>query len=115
MEPLRTTCSGIVSEPFEPGSSRDVEGTGDEQNTGVIYTRDWCSYCQHAKRLLKRKGYAFEEINMTSNPEGRAWLARITGRDTVPQVFVEDRPIGGFHDVKALNRSGELDRLVRVG
>lgn len=52
---------------------------------------------------------------MTSNPEGHAWLARITGRDTVPQVFVEDRPIDGFDDVKALNRSGELDRLVRVG
>lgn len=86
-----------------------------EQRTVAIYTRDWRSYCWRAKRLLKRKGYAFEEINMTSNPEGRARLARITGRDTVLQVFVEDRPIGGFDDVKALNRSGELDRLLRVG
>ena len=85
------------------------------QNTVVIYTRKWCSYCWRAKRLLKWKGYTFEEINMTSNPEGRGWLARITGRDTVPQVFVEDRPTGGFDDVKALDRSGGLDRLVRVG
>jgi glutaredoxin len=42
-------------------------------------------------------------------------LARITGRDTVPQGFVEDRPVGTFDDVKALDRSGGLDRLVRVG
>ena len=85
------------------------------QKLVVIYTSGWCSYCRHAKRLLKWKGYAFEETNMTNDPEGRAWLARATGRDTVPQVFAEDRSIGGFDDVKALDRSGELDRLVRVG
>ena len=85
------------------------------QKTVVIYTRDWCSFCWRAKRLLKQKGYAFRKINLTGDPEGRAWLARITGRNTVPQVFIEDRPIGGFNDVKALDRSGELDRLVRIG
>jgi glutaredoxin 3 len=85
------------------------------QKTVVIYTRDWCSYCWRARRLLKRKGYAFEEINMSGDPEGRARLARITGRDTVLQVFVEDRRIGGFDGVKALDRSGELDRLIRTG
>ena len=52
---------------------------------------------------------------MTGDPEGRARLARTTGRDTVPQVFVGDRPIGGFDDVKTLDRSGELDRLLREG
>ena len=71
------------------------------QRKVVIYTRNRCAYCWHAKRLLKRKGYVFEGINMTGDPEGRAWLACITGRDTVPQVFVEDQPTGGFDDVKA--------------
>jgi glutaredoxin 3 len=85
------------------------------QRKVVIYTRDWCSYCWRIRRLLKRKGYAFEEISMTNDPEGRARLAQITGRSTVPQVIVEDRPIGGFDDMKALDRSGELDRLVRMG
>lgn len=85
-----------------------------EQKTVVVCTKDWCSYCWRIRRLLKRKGYAFEEINMTNDAAGRAWLARITGRNTVPQVFIGDHPIGGFDAVKALDRSGELERLIRT-
>ncbi len=78
----------------------------------TIYTRDWCSCCWRAGRLLKRKGYAFEEVNATIDGGLRAWLAWVTGRNTVPQVFVDDRPVGGYDDIEALDRSGELDRLV---
>ena len=79
----------------------------------VVYSKDWCSYSWRAKRLLKRKGYDFEVIDATGNAEMRAWLAEATGRQTVPQIFIGDSPIGGYDDIKALDRSGELDRLVR--
>ncbi len=78
----------------------------------TIYTMDWCSYCWRARWLLKSKGYAFEEVNATNDDELRAWLARVTGRNTVPQVLVDDRPVGGYDDIKVLDRSGELDRPV---
>ncbi len=83
------------------------------QKKVVIYTRDWCSYCWRAKRLLKRKGYDFEVVDTTDNGELRAWLAETSGRQTVPQVFIDDHPVGGFDNIKVLDHSGELDRLVR--
>jgi glutaredoxin 3 len=79
----------------------------------VIYTETWQPYCWLVKRLLKRKGYQFEAVDVTNDSEGRAWLAQTTGQRTVPQVFVEGLPIGGFDDIRALDRSGELDLLVR--
>ena len=79
----------------------------------VVYSKDWCSYSWRAKRLLKRKGYDFEVIDATGNEELLDWLAQATGRHTVPQIFIDDSPIGGYDDIKALECSGELDRLVR--
>ena len=81
----------------------------------VVYTRDWCSYCWRAKRLLKRKGYEFEVVDATNNHELRARLVEKTGQETVPQVFIGDRSVGGYDDIKALDRSGELDRFVFGG
>jgi glutaredoxin 3 len=79
----------------------------------VIYTKTWHPYCWLAKRLLKRKGYQFEAVDVTNDSEGRAWLAQTTDQRTVPQVFVEALPIGGFDDIRALDRSGKLDLLMR--
>ena len=79
----------------------------------VVYNRNLCWYCWRAKRLLKRRRYQFEVVDLTNDSEGRAWLAETTGRKTVPQVFIDDCPIGGFADIKGLDHSGELDRLVR--
>jgi glutaredoxin 3 len=71
------------------------------------------SYSWRAKRLLKRKGYDFEVIDATGDEELRAWLAKATGRRTVPQIFIDDNPVGGYYDdIKALERSGELEQLV---
>ena len=77
-----------------------------------VYTRDFCGYCTSAKRLLEQKGVAYEEIDTTGKPELRAWLQQTTGRSTVPQIFLEERSIGGYDDLAALDRKGELDRLL---
>ncbi len=78
-----------------------------------IYVTDWCPYCVRAKGLLQRKGVAYTEHNVEHDPEKRAWLVEATGgRRTVPQIFIDGTSIGGSDDLHALDRSGELDRLL---
>jgi glutaredoxin 3 len=77
-----------------------------------IYTRRWCGYCVAAERLLARKGVAYEQIDATGDPELRNWLVETTGRTTVPQIFIDGAPIGGYDDLRALDRSGRLDALL---
>jgi len=77
-----------------------------------IYTRQWCGYCTAAERLLKAKGVAFENIDCTGDPAKREWLAKVTGRTTVPQIFIDGCAIGGYDDMRALDRTGELDKLL---
>lgn len=78
----------------------------------TIYTRSLCGYCWRAVRLLRKKGVAFDEVDATGDAAVRAWLVDVTGRSTVPQVFINGRAIGGSDDLGALDRSGELDRLL---
>ncbi|MBX3213496.1 MAG: glutaredoxin 3 [Labilithrix sp.] len=75
-----------------------------------LYTTLICPYCVRAKLLLKGRGIAFEEIDVSGDPEKRSWLVETTGRRTVPQIFIGDEPIGGFDELRALDRSGELDK-----
>jgi len=77
-----------------------------------IYTTDYCSYCMRAKELLKRKAIPFEEINLEHQPEELVKLKQRTGWRTVPQIFINDRLIGGYQELAALDRSGELDQLL---
>jgi glutaredoxin 3 len=77
-----------------------------------IYTRQWCGYCTAAERLLKSKGVVFENIDCTGDQGKRDWLVGVTGRTTVPQIFVDGRSLGGFDDMTALDRTGELDKLL---
>ena len=81
----------------------------------TIYTRKWCGYCSAAERLLKHKGVAFENIDCTGDDAKRAWLAKLTGRTTVPQIFIDGAAIGGFDDMNALDRAGKLDALLAGG
>jgi glutaredoxin 3 len=76
----------------------------------AIYTTPWCPYCQRAKSLLSRKGVAFDEVNVDHRPDLREWLERASGQSTVPQVFINNQPVGGFTDISGLDRSGVLDR-----
>jgi glutaredoxin 3 len=78
-----------------------------------IYTKRVCPYCTSAKVLLKKKGVAYEEIDVENDDEKRAWLVQTTGQLTVPQIFVDGRSLGGFSDVDALDKAGELDPILR--
>lgn len=82
----------------------------------TIYTTEWCGWCNRAKSLLRSKGIEeWTEINVDELPGGRAELTRRTGGSTVPQIFVGDQYVGGFDALAAMNRTGELDRLLGVG
>ena len=79
----------------------------------VVYSTGWCPYCERAKALLGRKEVAFREIKVDDDPAERdAMLKRSGGRRTVPQIFVGDRHVGGFDELYALDKTGELDKLL---
>lgn len=75
-----------------------------------MYTTTICPYCIRAKMLLKGKGVAYEEINVSGDRDTRDWLVETTGRRTVPQIFINDEAIGGFDEMRALDLAGELDK-----
>lgn len=82
----------------------------------TMYTSVPCPYCTRAKRLLGAKGVDFEEIPLgRGDVDARRRLAEMTGRMTVPQILVDDRPLGGYDDIKALDDRGELDGLLGIG
>ncbi len=79
-----------------------------------IYTKKICPYCQQAKQLLDKKGASYQEIAIEQDDELREqMLQRSNGRRTVPQIFIDDRHIGGCDDLYALDRSGGLDPLLK--
>lgn len=80
-------------------------------NQVVIYTKNYCPYCARAKHLLTRKGIAFEEIEVTFNPEGQQEMIARSGRRTVPQIFIDGAHIGGSDDLAEAERNGDLDHL----
>jgi len=78
----------------------------------IIYTAPACGYCTMAKRLLERKGAAYQEINIDSKPGLRSEIMQKTGRRTVPQIFIGAHHVGGFDDLYALEQSGQLNALL---
>jgi glutaredoxin 3 len=79
----------------------------------TVYTKAVCPYCVRAKNLLSRKGVPFEEIKVEGDDALRAWLVEKTGQMTVPQIFVDERSLGGFSDLDALDKQGKLDPILR--
>lgn len=79
----------------------------------TIYTTGYCPYCHAAKALLERKNVPFTEIDVTGDHEERARLVERTGSHTVPQVFIDGEPIGGYDELSALDRAGRLDEMLR--
>ena len=81
-----------------------------------IYTWQTCPFCIRAKLLLWWKGVRFTEYKIDGDETARAAMAeRAEGRRTVPQIFINDRGIGGCDQLYDLDRSGELDRLLQAG
>ena len=79
----------------------------------VIYTRAYCSYCTWTKELLRRKGVAFDEIDVTGHQERRAeMIRRANGEITTPQIFIGSTHVGGCDELYALERAGRLDALL---
>ena len=78
----------------------------------VIYTRPFCGFCARALGLLRNKGVTFNEIEAGFDPEKRKEMVARSGRSTYPQIFIGETHIGGCDDMMALDRSGELDRLL---
>jgi glutaredoxin 3 len=79
----------------------------------AIYTTPWCPYCHRAKSLLSHKGVAFTEINAEGRPDLRDWLEEASGQSTVPQVFINNQPVGGYTDIARLDRIGVLEQKLK--
>jgi len=79
----------------------------------TIYTKDWCPYCAAALQLLRKKGVAFTEIEISGKPQERSeMIAKAKGRTTVPQIFIGKTHVGGCDDLYALDGEGKLDSLL---
>jgi glutaredoxin 3 len=76
-----------------------------------MYTTTWCGYCVRAKTLLDGKGLPYEEVNVDDDPDFRRTLLDLTGGWTVPQILIDDKPIGGYTELWQLAKAGELDKL----
>lgn len=88
------------------GPYRMAEGT--TVTDVVIYTTAFCGYCVRAKALLKSRGIAFREIDVSHDHDERMRLVERTGLRTVPQIFINDRSIGGYDELAAIDRQGGL-------
>lgn len=78
----------------------------------TIYTTAWCGYCTRAKALLEAKGLPYDEVSVDDDPGFRARLFDLTGGWTVPQVLIGGRPVGGYSELRQLERDGRLERLL---
>jgi len=79
-----------------------------------VYSSMLCGFCYRAKKLLEQKGVSFTEIDVMMHPSRRAEMVeRSGGRTSVPQIFIDDRHIGGCDDLVALESSRKLDALLK--
>lgn len=79
----------------------------------IVYSTATCPYCDRAKTLLTNKGLQYQEIRVDLDSQAREEMMQKSGRRTVPQIFINDEPIGGFDDLYALDQSGKLDELLK--
>lgn len=79
-----------------------------------IYTRAFCGYCARAIALLRDKGVAFEEYDITmGGPQRSEMIERANGRATVPQIFIDGKHVGGCDDLMTLEAGGKLDAMLQ--
>ena len=81
----------------------------------VIYTGPMCNFCSAAKHLLNKKKISYEEIDIGYDDKKREEiLKKSNGMKTIPQIFIEDKHVGGYVELKALESKGELDLLLGI-
>ena len=84
-----------------------------DQKDVVVYVFRHSWRCWLTSRFLEHRGYRFEVIDATNNSRLCSWLAHYTGREKIPYIFIDHRPVGGLSEIRALERSGALEHLVR--
>ncbi len=77
-----------------------------------IYTTRWCGYCVRAKTLLDSKGIEYEEVHLDDDPAFRQTVYDLAGGWTVPQILIDEQPIGGYTELWRLDRDGRLDEML---
>ncbi|MEQ8965973.1 MAG: glutaredoxin 3 [Azospirillaceae bacterium] len=81
----------------------------------TVYSSPFCPYCFMAKRLLNKKGVAFEEIDVMADPARKQeMMDRAGGRHTVPQIFIGATHVGGCDELMALDKAGKLDPMLEA-
>jgi glutaredoxin 3 len=80
----------------------------------VIYSTPWCPYCIRAKRLLSEKGASFTDIDVSTGHALRQEMTRLSGRTSVPQIWIGEQHIGGCDELYALERQRRLDELLSI-
>ncbi|TNE88318.1 MAG: hypothetical protein EP330_15465 [Deltaproteobacteria bacterium] len=78
----------------------------------VLFVEDGCTFCAATRRYFRAKGVAVNEIDVSGNPEAREVVRRMTGSAMVPQIFISDVHVGGYEDLRRLDVTGELDKLL---
>jgi glutaredoxin 3 len=79
-----------------------------------MYSTRWCGYCVRAKALLEQRGIDFEEILLDDDPAFRQTVFDRTGGWTVPQILIDDKPIGGYVELWRLDQAGALDEFAEA-
>ncbi len=77
-----------------------------------MYSTHVCPYCMMAERLLNKKGVQVQKIYIDTNPQKLKEMIKITGRRTVPQIFIGNQHVGGFDDITELDLDGKLEPLL---
>ena len=97
------------------GASQTARGEGLNMAQIVMYSTAVCPYCINAERLLQAKGVTdIQKIRVDLAPELRMEMIEKTGRRSVPQIYIDEKHVGGFNDLRALDLAGELDVLLKV-
>jgi len=80
----------------------------------TMYTTRFCPYCMRARSLLKKKGIEYDEIRVDGDNILWEEMAKLSNRNTVPQIFINEQSVGGYDDIAALDRNNELDTLLEL-
>ncbi|MGH2942997.1 MAG: glutaredoxin family protein [Solirubrobacteraceae bacterium] len=74
----------------------------------VLFSTQACTYCEHARSLLSKRGVSFEEVDLSEHPELQVELASVTGLESFPQIVVNGEPLGGLNELRAADKNGVL-------